>query len=180
MLSKKTVIILFIILNAVIFTGTYLQMRKFGTVPETLSTAVPNFNWQDFNGKSHNIKDLFGHTVIIHFWATWCGPCRREFPALLAAAKLLDKDIIFLTISGDDRLESAQKFAVQAQVISGTGNLDNVLYAFDPDKKIAFDIFQTAVYPESIVIDKSGNMRRKFPGAVHWSNDEVISELKAF
>lgn len=180
MIRKRTVFFVFLILNVIVFSGTILQLRKFGTIPEAISTATPDFSWQDFAGKSHNIKELAGHTVVIHFWATWCGPCRTEFPSLLATAKAMDKNIIFLTISGDDSLEVAQKFVTEAQTATATKDAGNVLYAYDPDKKIAFDIFQTAVYPESIIIDKAQNMRQKFPGAVHWQNDEVTNLLKSF
>ena len=161
--------------------GAYLhaQTRKYDNLqPQELSADVPDFHWQNFEGKAQNIGELKGHPVVIHFWASWCGPCRQEFPSLLEEAQA-EPDVTFLTISGDDRLTDAQAFVEQAQTEADLKNLPNVIYAFDPDKKIAFDVFQTAVYPESILTDMNGLMRHKFPGAVDWQSSEVRNALKS-
>lgn len=177
---RNIIIALIVLINFIVFYGTWLkEQRMGGALPQKLSSApVPDFSWTDFDGHVHNIKELAGHTVVLHFWATWCGPCRREFPELLKEAKALkDDNIIFLTISGDDSKEEAQKFISNAQWVSGAKEVPDVLYAFDPQKQISFDIFQTDVYPESIVIDKNQNMLHKFAGTVNWQNEEVVKLL---
>jgi hypothetical protein len=55
-----------------------------------------------------------------------------------------------------------------------------VLFASDPDKKISFETFQTMVLPESIVLDKQQNMRRKFAGGVNWGNKAITSLLQSY
>ncbi|HEU5047518.1 MAG TPA: TlpA disulfide reductase family protein [Rickettsiales bacterium] len=182
MFKNASPVTMFLLSAFVLLMGVYLhvQTRKYGAGlgQEMISGTVPDFTWQDFNGKSHDIKELKGRTLVIHFWASWCGPCRKEFPSLLATAKA-DKDVTFLTISGDDTLASAEKFVEQSQKDANAKDLPNVLYAFDPEKKVAFDIFQTAVYPESILVDKTQQMHHKFPGAVDWQSAEVQDALKS-
>ncbi len=179
MFRKLFVLAILIMLNLSAIYGLDAYLHR-NDVIKSADTAekTPDFTWRDFDGKTHNIAELKGHIVVIHFWATWCAPCRKEFPELLAAAKALGDNVIFLTISGDDELAPAKKFVENAEQKSGTKNLANVLYALDDNKHIAIDIFQTAVYPESIVLDANQNMRRKFGGAIEWQDANVMDYLK--
>ncbi len=179
MIRKILVVVILLLLNLVALSGAYMNRQRMSARPQALSAAVPDFSWQEFDGKAHAIKELSGHPVVIHFWATWCGPCRKELPELLETAKTLGSTVTFLTISGDEDKEKTEKYIRQLQERTGTEHLKNVVYAFDPEKKISLDIFQTAAYPESILVDGTGQMRRKFVGAANWNDEETLGYLKS-
>ena len=179
MLRNITIVLIFIILNVVLLQSNKMNSIKRGAVPQPISAATPDFTWQDLDGKTHNIKELAGHTVVLHFWASWCSPCRREFPELLKAAQSMGDNVIFLTLAGDDTKDPAWEFIQKAEKHAEVKNLKNVIYGLDLDKKIAWDTFQTAVYPETIILDSKQAMHRKYVGEVAWGNPETTEYLKS-
>ncbi|MFC1868435.1 TlpA family protein disulfide reductase [Thermodesulfobacteriota bacterium] len=65
--------------------------------------AAPDFSLDDLSGKRVSLKQYEGYTVLLDFWATWCPPCRRSIPELVALQKKYrNKGLIVLGISLDN------------------------------------------------------------------------------
>jgi thiol-disulfide isomerase/thioredoxin len=71
-------------------------------------TPSPTFsNYENHNGKTNSLSDFKGKYVYIDIWATWCGPCKAEIPALKALeSKYHNRNIEFVSISVDDARRS--------------------------------------------------------------------------
>jgi peroxiredoxin len=84
-----------------------------GAAPKEGEVA-PDFNLRDVNGKVVSLSDFRGQTIVLNFWATWCAPCRREFPEFVEAyERNKDKGLIIVGVNLRENAGSVRKFADQ-------------------------------------------------------------------
>lgn len=89
--------------------GTEVADRQLLQLVEGFSEGMvaPNFSQTDPNGKVVKLTDFRGRYVLIDFWASWCGPCRRENPHVVKAyQQFKDKNFTILGVSLDKSKEA--------------------------------------------------------------------------
>jgi thiol-disulfide isomerase/thioredoxin len=62
------------------------------------------------------LEQLKGHPVVVNGWASWCGPCRYEFPFLQRVSVDLGKQVAFLGLDSEDNAANAKRFMQQFPV----------------------------------------------------------------
>lgn len=124
--------------------------------------ARMNFTLKDMDGRDVQLASFQGRPVLVNFWATWCGPCKEEIPALIALAdKYKGKNLAILGISVDDKPDELKKFAAENKmnypVLVGLGH-DDLLEAYGADVAVPISWF---VRPCGIVVDKHAGLGSK-------------------
>jgi len=131
---------------------------------ETISDRPPDFQLISFAGDSISLQKYRGKFLIIHFWATWCKPCRKEMPELIAFSRALSrKDVQILAFSIDktEKKDQAKQMVEEwrlpfpaAMVTSGQIS----------------DVYWTWGIPVTYFIDARGKMIGRILGSAKWKD----------
>jgi peroxiredoxin len=131
-----------------------------------LGEPAPNFQLRDLQGRLVALSDLRGKVVMVNFWATWCGPCRVEMPAMEQLYQTFSrKDFEILAVSTD------------AEGVS-------VTRPFQKENRLTFPILHDDDYrvgltygarslPMTFMVDRQGIVRHQIFGARDWGAPEA-------
>ncbi|MGE0591857.1 MAG: TlpA family protein disulfide reductase [Vicinamibacterales bacterium] len=134
------------------------------------SPAQLGFTLKDMNGVDVSLASFKGKVILLNFWATWCGPCKAEIPALVELQTQYADDLVVLGLSVDDTVEQlrpyAAEYAINYPVLVGNGRED-VQEAYGPLWGI----------PVSVFIGRDGVIHKKHSGI--GTKEQFEREIKA-
>lgn len=136
---------------------------------------VPDFSVKDLEESIHRISDFKGKIVLLNFWATWCTPCVKEFPAMLDLLEVMNGEVVLLAVSVDEDREAIIRFLERM----GAADVQGLIVAQDQERAISHGLFMTERYPETIVISSDGFMVRKIVGETDWSSLDMRTYLES-
>lgn len=111
--------------------------------------VAPDFEFSAFDGTRMRLSDFRGRPVFLNFWATWCGPCRAELPAMEVKLREHSSDALaVLGVNTGERIETAERFL-------GKLDVELTAYAYDPAGAVA-GRYSVPGMPTSYFIDADG------------------------
>ena len=114
-----------------------------------------------------NVPALAGRVVLVDFWASWCGPCKRSFPELDTLQKAYaDRGLTILAISVDEKAEAMDAFLKEHPVTFATVR--------DAGQKLVAAAGVESM-PTSFLVDRKGVIRFTHVG---FRGAETVKQLK--
>jgi peroxiredoxin len=136
-------------------------------ISQSFAQKAPNFRLKSQDGKIVELAKLKGKVVVVNFWATWCGPCRKEIPGFLEVYKQYkDKGLEIVGVSLDQEgWEVVKPYVDQSKmsypVVVGDGALAEAYGGIN-------------AIPATFIIDKKGNVAKRHVGYLSKSEFENV------
>lgn len=119
--------------------------------PVAMNTPLPALEGDAVSGGTVDLADFRGDVTVINVWATWCGPCRREQPGLVRAAKrYADRGVRFVGLNYQDNRAAAQAWVEEYDVPYES--------LFDEQGRYADDL-GFPYLPDTYIVDAGGTIR---------------------
>lgn len=132
---------------------------------------APDFTVTDYNGNEVNLSDFKGKPVILNFWATWCYYCKVEMPDFNEVYKEFT-DVQFLMVNATDGQRETVEIA-KSYIEQEKYEFDVFFDTLDRD---AVRTYSVTSYPQTIFIDKDGNIVSHRIGML--SKDMLVQEIE--
>ncbi len=157
----------FIFLAIFLFSFSVFGCRNEEKASEKISTdkieqqlqlkKAPDFELKTLDGKTVKLSEFRGKVVLLDFWATWCGPCRKGVPDLVEIQNQFNNDLIIIGISLDQQntLNQLQPFIDYYNI-----NYPVVLW----NEKVVKDYGNISAIPTSFIINQDGEIVNRFVG----------------
>lgn len=119
-------------------------------------------------GYEARIEELRGLPIVVNAWASWCVPCRAEFPHLQQASAKLGKQVAFLGLNPDDSDDAAATFLRDNPVPYPSYT--------DPGREIAVSVGVTFGLPATIFYNRDGERFTKH--GIYRSEEDLIADIR--
>ncbi len=121
-----------------------------------IGQSAPDFTLKSIQGKNLNLAEQRGQIIVINFWASWCGPCRKEMPILQTFHnKYKNLGVSVWGVNVEQENQAGQDFLADL-------NLSFPIF-FDSSNTISAD-YQVEAMPTTVIVDRSGKVRYVFRG----------------
>jgi len=132
--------------------------------------SAPATELEDLDGESYSLKEDKGAWVFVHFWASWCGPCRKEMPAIQNMANTLQPEGLKLVM-----INTAEDEDTVFSFLSA--HASNVRPLMDRDGQVT-EKWQPRGLPATYLVDPDGQVRYQALGGRAWDTPPYMTFLR--
>lgn len=162
---------------AIVFAAAVGMLFLFGRMPrhrqaQQPSGPVPEIRFQLPSGEESSLASYRGKVLLLNFWASWCLPCMEEMASLRKLEdKLGEKGLVLLAFNVDGEAPSVVKGFEPRELPR------SLIFSYDLSQ---LDPFAFDVIPVSLLVDRSGTIRKRFVGPRDWVSPSVLREISGF
>ncbi|MDU8926278.1 redoxin domain-containing protein [Alisedimentitalea sp. MJ-SS2] len=137
------------------------------TAPDTgvhRGSVFPDIVFHSAEGRQIKLSDLRGKTVFLHFWGSWCPPCKAELPGIAALSKSLadEKNVLFILLQTREPLSRSKRWLTQQNLTlplhdSGHQDPDDTVFRLADGSEIE-DRAMARVFPTTFVLNGDGRV----------------------
>lgn len=135
-----------------------------GAAQPAVGRPAPDFTLPTLDGGEFRLSDYRGKPVVLNFWATWCGPCQRELPAIQRAAEHYDGVVVFAAIDQAEPIDRVQRFVDEAGL--------TVVVPMDGEQLVG-ERYDVRGLPTTYFVDEAGIIRSIWMGEM---NSVILAE----
>lgn len=150
-------------------TAAHAQELPPGVMPVNAKPA-PALQLKDFDGKPYNLADTAGHWRFVHFWASWCGPCRREMPSIQKMIPLMEHSTIEFVLVNTAESED--------EVFTFLGIVAPDLVPLMDTDGLVTEVWQPRGLPASFLVDPDGRIQYQALGGREWEQPAYLEFLR--
>jgi thiol-disulfide isomerase/thioredoxin len=137
-------------------------------------TPAPDYVFKDAEGRDVRFADFKGKVAVVNLWATWCAPCKIEMPTLAALAEHYkgrdDFAVVTISMDVDKAVPEARAFIADHAPLA---------YYADPKFQLPFEFPGKGAMPQTILLDRRGNVRAVLTGEADWASAEAKALVEA-
>lgn len=141
------------------------RATDFSSIPVAVHFDAPELTLRDLSGQERSLAKYRGGVVLVNLWATWCPPCQAEMPNLeYFYRQYRDAGLTVIGIEDGDPQPQVTSFVADHGITFPVW--------LDPTYQATDKVFKTSNLPTSYVIDRAGQVRLMWVGAISAANLE--------
>ncbi|SFP24784.1 TlpA family protein disulfide reductase [Salibacterium halotolerans] len=172
MLQRKYITMLVLGVSVLAVAYVLFSSISFQKVGADIGNAAPRFELPMYNGEEGSLSDYEGDVIVLNMWASWCGPCTEEIPALMEFQESYrDRGVTVLTVN----MNSFERNQKEPRNFVETYNMTRSPAMIDKEGKVA-DLYNIQRLPTTYIIGRNRTIVDKTVGPVEVDDLEELVE----
>jgi thiol-disulfide isomerase/thioredoxin len=133
-------------------------------------TAAPALRLDNLDGETYDLEATHGHWRFVHFWASWCGPCRKEMPSIERMVTALGESPLEIVLVNTAETED--------EVFTFLGIVAPDLVPLMDADGLVTEVWQPRGLPATYLVDPAGRIQYQALGGRKWDKPAYLEFLR--